>query len=119
MKFYLFNSIDFIIMLILTITIILIICITCNAYKNVFCKIYNCLNPTFTIISNDNDNTVKFLSKLKKHKINHVYMDIELFKLDELESICEHHLINKCKIYNQPLIFDDSYKYIPSIKYGY
>ena len=103
----------------LYLTILLIIFITCKAYKSIFCNKYNCLNPTFTIISNNNDiNTLKLLSKLKKNKINHIYMDIDLFKLDELESICDHHLINKCKIYNQPLIFDDSYKYVPSIKYG-
>ena len=97
--------------------ILLSLFIVCKSLikRPIFCEKYNCLNPTLTILSNNNADTLKLLSKLKKHKINHVFMDIQLFNTDEIDLICKYHLIDKYDTLNKPLIFDDNYKYINSI----
>jgi hypothetical protein len=66
----------------------------------------------YTIISQNNIKTIKLIEDLKKHKINHVYIDMQFFTIKEIDEIFEYYTDKKIMSYDNPLIFYENTTYL-------
>jgi hypothetical protein len=107
--------------------VILLLVICVNSFKNRFFIKKNKLNVfydhheydearlTYTIMGSGNKETIILLKDIEDHRINHYYINITYYSHDDVVELCKKYNIeHNSDVYEKPLVFTESNKFIGS-----